>query len=85
MGRGAAAGPQPGATISRLCGDRGVTMSVGAASYCPRESAGSWQRRADLAMYRAKRDGRNRTVLDDNCEHVPMPTDAAIRTTAAED
>ena len=67
------------------CGDRAVTMSVGAASYCPGESAGSWQRRADLAMYRAKRDGRNRTVLDDNCEHVPMPTDAAIRTTAAED
>lgn len=50
-------------------GDRRVTMSLGAASYCAGESADSWQRRADLAMYRAKRDGRNRTVFDDCCEH----------------
>jgi diguanylate cyclase (GGDEF)-like protein len=67
------------------CGNRGVTMSVGAASYCPGESAGSWQRRADLAMYRAKRDGRNRTVLDDNCEHVPVVAGEAPCMAAAED
>lgn len=58
------------------CGDRAVTMSVGAASYCPGESAGSWQRRADLAMYRAKRDGRNRTVLDDGSESAAAAADA---------
>jgi diguanylate cyclase (GGDEF)-like protein len=59
------------------CGDHGVSISLGAASYCPGESAGSWQRRADLAMYRAKRDGRNRTVFDGDCGHVAAPVDGA--------
>lgn len=61
------------------CEGRTVTISVGAAPYCPDESAGSWQRRADLAMYRAKRGGRNCSVLDDGCDEgcddasSPMP------------
>jgi diguanylate cyclase len=64
-------------------GDRVVTMSVGAASYCPGESAGSWQRRADLAMYRAKHDGRNRSVLDDDCGHVAIAAAVHARGTGA--
>lgn len=64
------------------CNERIATMSVGVANYCPGESAGSWQRRADLAMYQAKREGRNRVVMDDCCKHVPAreaqaPGDAA--------
>ncbi len=61
-------------------GAHGVTMSVGAATYCRGESANSWLRRADLAMYRAKRDGRNRTVLDHNAEHVAVPAAEAAPT-----
>ena len=50
------------------CGDRPVTISVGATPYCTGEAPSNWQRRADAAMYRAKRTGRNRSVVDLDCE-----------------
>ena len=50
------------------CGNRPVTISVGATPYCTGEAPSNWQRRADAAMYRAKRTGRNRSVVDLDCE-----------------
>jgi diguanylate cyclase (GGDEF)-like protein len=50
------------------CGGHAITISVGATPYCPGETAGNWQRRADAAMYRAKRHGRNRSVVDQNLD-----------------
>jgi diguanylate cyclase len=47
------------------CGDVDVTVSLGASILRPGESASEWQARADSAMYRAKRDGRNRSVVDE--------------------
>lgn len=49
------------------CGGRPVTISVGATPYCSGEAPSNWQRRADAAMYRAKRAGRNRSVVDLDC------------------
>ncbi len=45
------------------CNGRPITISIGGAVYRPGEPAGEWLTRADMAMYRAKRSGRNRTVL----------------------
>ncbi|MCG5527993.1 MULTISPECIES: sensor domain-containing diguanylate cyclase [Halorhodospira] len=39
-----------------------VTVSIGIATYRPPEATGAWLRRADLALYEAKRTGRNRVV-----------------------
>ena len=50
------------------CSGRPVTISVGAALYRPDEAAAQWLARADAAMYRAKRGGRNRTVLADDAD-----------------
>ncbi|GHA82404.1 GGDEF domain-containing protein [Cognatilysobacter bugurensis] len=44
-------------------GGRPITMSVGAAELGPEDTASEWLARADSAMYRAKRDGRNRVVV----------------------
>ena len=42
-----------------------VTASVGVAVHQPGESLAEWARRADAALYQAKRKGRNRVVADD--------------------
>ena len=49
------------------CDGLAVTISVGGTPYCPGEAPSNWQRRADAAMYRAKRTGRNRSVIDLDC------------------
>lgn len=40
-----------------------VTVSIGAAALQPDEPWEAWLARADAALYRAKRDGRNRSVV----------------------
>ena len=44
---------------------RGVTISLGVAEYRPKETFESLVGRADAAMYRAKAEGRNRTMRED--------------------
>lgn len=48
-----------------------VTVSIGAAVLAPGEEAGQWLARADAALYRAKRDGRNRVVVDERAAPAP--------------
>ncbi|MDB5590660.1 GGDEF domain-containing protein [Enterovirga sp.] len=43
-----------------------ITVSLGIAVLSPGETATSFLDRADRAMYRAKRSGRNRTVVDED-------------------
>lgn len=45
------------------CGGQAVTASIGASAWRPGDTATSWLMRADAAMYRAKRDGRNRVMV----------------------
>ena len=47
------------------CGDRPITASFGASELRMNESESQWLDRVDAAMYRAKREGRNRSVIDD--------------------
>ncbi len=52
-------------TISRAPHKLNITISIGiAASDCADDSADKLLHRADQALYRAKRDGRNRVVAD---------------------
>lgn len=41
-----------------------ITMSIGASQYVPGESQAALIERADQCLYRAKREGRNRTVVE---------------------
>jgi diguanylate cyclase len=49
-------------TEARLC----ITISAGLSSYVPGEPIARWLGRADEALYRAKRAGRNRIVFGGN-------------------
>ncbi len=40
-----------------------VTVSIGAAALLPGETWAAWMARADAALYQAKREGRNRSVM----------------------
>lgn len=44
--------------------DRSITVSIGATALLPQEDANAWLARADAALYRAKRAGRNRAAVD---------------------
>jgi diguanylate cyclase (GGDEF)-like protein len=46
------------------CGGRSVTVSIGGTCLALGESGAELLARADAAMYQAKREGRNRTVID---------------------
>jgi two-component system cell cycle response regulator len=60
--RGIATEPFP---LSRSARAVDVTISIGIASLlAPNDTAAEILKRADLALYRAKRDGRNRVVAD---------------------
>ncbi|MFN8108622.1 MAG: sensor domain-containing diguanylate cyclase [Thermoleophilia bacterium] len=46
------------------CGDLPVTISVGCTTWAPGDTADSLIKRADIALYDAKRAGRNRVVVE---------------------
>jgi len=49
--------------FSTSAGEIPVTVSIGAASRYTSESISDWKKRADLALYEAKKDGRNCSKL----------------------
>ncbi|MCE7032323.1 diguanylate cyclase [Lysobacter sp. GX 14042] len=53
------------------CGGEPVTVSIGATPVRPDDSVASWYARADRAMYRAKREGRDRAVVDAGVDPAP--------------
>ena len=55
------------------CRGECITVSIGAASLRAGEDWQAWLARADAALYRAKAEGRNRTVIDEAAA-VPAPT-----------
>jgi diguanylate cyclase (GGDEF)-like protein len=55
-----------------------VTFSAGLTAYDPGEGLDACIERADKALYRAKRDGRNRTVIDNTGSSAPVTEPAAL-------
>lgn len=47
-----------------------VTVSIGVAEWLPNESADAWFKRTDIALYTAKRNGRNRVEVSSELEAV---------------
>lgn len=45
-----------------------VTVSIGITEYCPGESVAEFIKRADMAMFQAKQEGRNRIIYLDSCD-----------------
>jgi diguanylate cyclase (GGDEF)-like protein len=56
------------------CGGEAITVSLGATPYVAGEPVTTWQRRADAAMYQAKRNGRNCWVVLDRSDDSPHET-----------
>ncbi len=56
-----------------------VTASFGTALRLSGESAAEWFRRADQALYRAKREGRNRVVRADDPEQRALPSQTVLQ------
>ena len=53
-----------------------VTVSIGVAEFVAPERLEQWMARADAAMYRAKRGGRNRVEADSPAKQAPSPAES---------